>query len=59
MKQMIARLIHSSQGYCHETAGMILCFFSNAQQARRCALLVRTRSGKSTEVCGSQLSIFL
>ena len=59
MRRLIAELIHSSQGYCYETAGMIICFFSDAQQAHNCALLIRTRSGRPTEVCGCQLSVFL
>lgn len=59
MKYLIADLIHSSRGYCYETAGMIICFFSDAEQARLCAQQITVRSGKVTELCGSQLLIFL
>ncbi len=59
MKEIIAQLIHTCRGYGYETAGMIICFFDDAQQAQRCALLIRSRSGRPTEVYGSQLSVFL
>lgn len=59
MNALIAELIHSSKGYCYETAGVIICFFSDAAQARRCAQEITVAAGKSAEVCGSQVSISL
>ena len=59
MNDLISVLIHSSKGYSHQTAGMIIGFFSNAEQARRCAKEIKTTYGKAVEICGSQLSISL
>ena len=59
MNNVIAELIHSSKGYYYETAGVIMCFFNDAAQARLCAIKVTAMAGKTAEVCGSQLSISL
>ena len=59
MNTVIAELIHSSRGYCYETAGVIMCFFNDAAQARYCANVITATVGKTAEVCGSQLSISL
>ena len=59
MNDVIAELIHSSKGYFHQTAGVIIGFFNNPEQARRCADKITVTAGKSAEVFGSQLSIFL
>lgn len=59
MNDLIAVLIHSSRGYSHQTAGMIIGFFTDAEQARRCAEEIKLSSGKAAEICGSQLSISL
>ncbi|MDD5035294.1 MAG: hypothetical protein PHE55_11120 [Methylococcaceae bacterium] len=58
MNDLIAELIHSSKGYCYETAGVIICFFNDAEQARCCANKITVTVGKTVEVCGSQVSIF-
>jgi len=57
MNELIANLIHSSQGYFHETCGVIIAFFDNPQQALRCANEITATVGKQVEVCGSRLSI--
>jgi len=57
MNDVIAELIHASKGYFHETAGVIIGFFNDPQQARRCAKSIAVTSGKKAQVCGSQLSI--
>ena len=59
MNDLIAELIHSSKGYFHETAGVMICFFNDAEQARRCANKITVTSGKVANVCGSQLSVAL
>ncbi|QSA97763.1 hypothetical protein [Methylococcus sp. EFPC2] len=59
MNNLIAELIHSSQGYFHETAGVMVGFFNDPEQARRCASQIAATTGKTAEVCGNQLSISL
>jgi hypothetical protein len=57
MNDIIAKLIHSSNGYFHETAGVVIGFFADPEQARRCANEIMAKVGKTVEVCGSRLSI--
>ena len=57
MNTVLAELIHSAQGYSHETAGVVIAFFNNPQQARLCADEMRTVLGKTVDVCGCRLSI--
>jgi len=59
MNDLIAQLIHSSKGYFHEAAGVIIGFFNDPKQARRCAKKITVTTGKTAEICGSQLSISL
>jgi hypothetical protein len=59
MNDYIETLIHSSKGYFYETAGVVIGFFDDSEQARRCANKIAAASGKTIEVCGSQLSIVL
>ncbi|QSA98499.1 hypothetical protein [Methylococcus sp. EFPC2] len=59
MNNLIAELIRSSKGYFHETAGVMVCFFNDPEQARRCAYKITATTGKTAEVCGNQLSIVL
>ena len=59
MNNLIAALIHASDGSFHQTAGMLIGYFNNPEAARRCAYKISVSSGKTAEVIGSQLSIFL
>jgi hypothetical protein len=59
MNDLIAELIHSSKGYFHETAGVVICFFNDPEQALSCATKIKASSDKVANVCGSQLSIIL
>ena len=45
MSTLIAALIHSSQGYSHETAGVIVGFFDDPEKARRARKMVFERGG--------------
>ena len=57
MKDLITRLIHSSQGHSHETVGLLIGFFNSPEQARRCADEIRALGGKTVDVCGCRLTI--
>lgn len=57
MNILIAGLIHSSTGYFHETAGVVMGFFNDAEHAQLCAHKIATTLGKISQVCGSQLSV--
>lgn len=37
MKDLIAGLIHSANGYSYETVGVLIGFFKSSEQAHRCA----------------------
>jgi hypothetical protein len=57
--KLITELIHSSKGYSHEVVGMIIGFFDDPEQARRCADDITVIAGKKVDVCGSRLSLSL
>lgn len=57
MNDLIAGLIQSSKGYSHETAGVIIGFFDDPEQAYRCANAITETVGKTVEIYGSQISI--
>ena len=56
---LITGLIHSSKGYSHEVAGVVIGFFDDPEQARRCANKIRAIAGKTVDVCGNRLSLSL
>ncbi|BBL77409.1 hypothetical protein [Methylomagnum ishizawai] len=59
MNALIAELIRSSTGYFHQTAGVVIGFFNDPEQAHLCANKIAAAAGKMAEVCGNQLSVSL
>ncbi|SMF97805.1 hypothetical protein SAMN02949497_0072 [Methylomagnum ishizawai] len=57
MNVLITELIRSSTGYFHQTAGVVIGFFNDPEQAHLCANKITVTVGKMAEVCGSQLSV--
>ncbi len=57
MNTLLAKLIHASNGYFHETSGMVIAFFDDPDKARRCANEIKVTLGKTVEVCGNRLAI--
>ncbi len=58
MNTQVKQVIDAYHGYGYETAGVILAFFNDAQQAEDCADKLQTLSSKpDVEIWGSQLSL--